>query len=162
MRVDNRRHRCGTSQADRGATLVEFSLAAVLIMGMVGFFFEGGVAYFRYSLLVTSLTQNARRLALDMHGHSCADPAALNALAQSEVSTFMSSAYGAVADDLSVNAAVLYSPPSGSQPSKCTLSLKGRWPAYCFFCIFFQHGLAIGAEGESLIEDQCFTCTGGC
>lgn len=149
-------------ETQRGATLVEFALAAVIILGMVGFFFEGGVAYFRYSLLVNSLTHNARRLALDMRGESCGDPAALKLRAETEVKNFLSTAYGAATDDVAVQASIAFTPASAPQPNKCTLKLRARWPAYCFFCIFFQQGLAIGAEGESLIEDQCFTCSGGC
>lgn len=148
----------------RGATLVEFALAALIIMGMVGFFFEGGTAYFRYSVLVNSLTHNARRLSLDMRGESCLDPTALDTRATNEVRSYMSNSLGLGMDvsDLTVDASVVHTPSTGTQPSRCTLSLRGRWPAYCFFCIFFQDDVVLGAEGESFIEDECFACSGSC
>ena len=133
-------------------------------MGMVGFFFEGGTAYFRYSVLVNALTHNARRLSLDMRGESCVDPVALDNRATAEVRSYMSNSLGLGMDvsDLTVDASVIHTPAAGSQPTRCTLSLRGRWPAYCFFCIFFQDDVVMGAEGESFIEDECFACSGSC
>ena len=130
---------------------MEFALVALLVLGLLGAIFTAGIAFFHYTILVHTTTIAARKTAVDVQGGiNCST---LMAAAPARASGFLTSLFGFSSAPVTFSATVMHTPAG-----RCTLHLHGSWPVDCLFCNFFGASVALHAEGDSLIEDECFTC----
>ena len=147
-------HRCNRRKsAEDGVTMVEFALSSTVFLGVVGFFFEIGLGFFYYMLLVQSTAASARRTALDVKAGTNAS--VLPAVAAAAARDDLLSAFGVDGSRITFNAELVPGPQN-----KCYLRVHGAWRLNCFFCMLFPDGLEIDTQSDSLIEDECFV--GGC
>jgi hypothetical protein len=151
MRSKERYGGSSSLNPDSGATAVEFALVLLLVFGLLGAIFTAGIAYFHYTILVHTTTISTRKTAVDVQsGVNCAQ---LVAAAPGRAQGYLSSLFGFNGAPVSFQATVKHT-PSG----QCTLHLHGTWPVECVLCNLFGQGIALHAEGDSLIEDECFSC----
>ena len=145
----------------RGVAMVEFAIIAFIFFGVIGAFYEIGIAFFHYNLLVHSLTYVARGVGADVLSATTeaalisTDPADTDS-APNRAKAYLEDTFGVDLTGVTFTAEVECAcvPVAG-----CSLTIRAVWPIQTFFGIYLPDNLSIEAEGHGLIEDECYACT---
>lgn len=138
---------------EQGATMIEFSLTAVIVIGLIGVAFDIGIALFRYNLITQATAKYSREIASDLDvsksGISCEE---LFQDASEKVTNF-------IKNDLKMNGNYRFFSEievlgSGAQVYR----LKGNWKADCIICLLSPKEINLSTTSETLIENRSFYC----
>jgi hypothetical protein len=147
-------------KACRGATMVEFSLIAILLIGLCGGIIDLGVSIHRYGIL-THLTDSVAREAAMENRIGCTD-----ILYSKKVSDLISGKAKLLlggSPEISSNAR-LSGPAISGNADLPRLTVEASMPLSCFFCMIVP-GLSqinMSASGSSMIEGgPCFAALVG-
>jgi len=130
-----------------GATMVEFSLSVLILVGLVGAVFDLGIGLRNYSLLTTVTTDIARQVSVKSPCGNIRQGTIDRALQQ------MSQRYGISGGP----SFVTETPPPGT--IGVDFNLVGRWPLNCIFCLLSPRELSLQATGAVSIENQGLGCS---
>ena len=139
-------------QGERGATMLEFCGIAIVVLGLLGAFFDLGIGLRNYADLTHVTTRVANEIAVQQNlsngSASCAviENAAVTRAAQelknlngNEASLFRSQ--------------VAFNPQTGLYE----ITLGGEQQLDCFLCIFVS-GVTVRASGTGAIDNPSFQC----
>jgi hypothetical protein len=141
---------------ERGATIVEFSIAIVVILLLVAFFVDVAVTYYRYNLLVFGSQRVSRRVAVNVGADT--SPAGLQSELQSQLQTYFSK-LGAPSGSITVDSANIVLSDCGTPEVRCFLHVQGvTWESFSVMSKLAGGLFNIKTETKVLIEDPCFQC----
>ena len=139
---------------EKGATMAEFAIAAVFIMGLLAVAFDFGVGLFQYNLLTHVTTDTARKYATTLNdslsGEDCVD---LNKDVEDSAENTIEKKMK-IGGEYSFDSEIKFdavSPP--------TLRLKGTLHLSCIVCAVISRTLNISTTSEVLIEYRDFVCS---
>lgn len=144
-------------RGEKGATMIEFLISALLFFFIIGGFFTFGVILYRYALSVHSITEAMRKVSVDTQANTCAG------LPDSPLEGYIANEVGANLIDYGVPGSVLRSRVRNLS-GDCVMDVEVGFEVGCFFCSLFGIDATIRVQGESGFEDPLFllNCPGGC
>lgn len=153
--------------SERGATMVEFSVVAVLFFALLGLIFDIGIALHRYMLLTQFAGDSAHKIAIAFteigpssytSGLSCdsyqgfitSDPTYGINLKQEVYKNY----------DTRGNFTLTPKFSRSGNGSYHQVSVDAIWPYDCIFCVLFPgKNIKLKVSSEAIIEDRAFSCT---
>ncbi len=129
------------SGSERGATMIEFSLVALLLFALTGSIIDLGFGIYSYQRLTSTVATVTRQIAAD--GMNCPDrERARQKLEQRLQELFHQSSTVPLPEIQSLN-------PSTSMR---TLTMTGKIPLNCFFCFVLPEHIMLSATTVEVIE----------
>ncbi|HMO16448.1 MAG TPA: pilus assembly protein [Oligoflexia bacterium] len=138
---------------DSGVAMVEFSIVAFLFILIIGFLLDVLLIYFKNQVLINTSTRAARAFAINYPSpgaYSSLPEENLQIAVTNKVRSYISSNFFLNPDSVNVVVDAVPVPNSGL----CSLQVGLSWPGSCIFCFFT--GFYPQAQGEAVIEDECF------
>ncbi len=142
------------TRGERGQTMLEFCVAALVALGLLGALFDLGIAYRNYSLLSEVTGSSVREVASTLGAKqglfSCKD-----------VTSYASkTATTALHERLGVSGNYAFTGQAYSLAgSNLRIELKGEWPLSCFFCNLMPAELKLRASSTAMVENSNFKCS---
>jgi len=141
------KHLAGRIKATSGATLIEFTLASVLIVGLIGAVFDLGLTFRNYSLLTYATSTVARQTSVK--------PPCGNAASGTEkvAYRYMDEKFGIK------NGPTFHTEAAEAGDVGVDFKLVGTWELNCFFCLLSPKKLVLKSEGAVSIEGRGIGCS---
>lgn len=137
---------------ETGAVLVEFFLAFIVFLMVVGFLVDISFTYFRYNLLVFASQKVSRRIAVNVRGNN--DETALATAVQADLRNYLQG-FGIDPDEIGIVRADIETDPD---TGRWYLHVQGiTWDSFSLMTAFFQTPFTIQTKTRVLIEDPCFS-----
>lgn len=142
------------ARGERGQTMLEFAVAGIVALGLLGALFDLGVAYRNYSLLSevtgTSVREVVSTLGAKQGLFRCSD-----------VTNYASkAATTALNEKLGISGNYAFSGQTYSLAgSNLRIELKGEWPLSCFFCNLMPGELKLRSTSTAMVENANFKCS---
>jgi len=158
--------------SERGATMVEMSIALVALMGIVGVLFDLGLGLHRYMML-TNVTQDAaREMATELvtTGQPDSDcesvgEGTLRTNAFEAAKKMLTEKYGLqgnYSQDFNQPAQDFYFDASfkkeNTDPDLFSVTVKGKMRLTCIFCNWLPRDLTVSVSSQGLVNSTDFSC----
>jgi hypothetical protein len=146
--------------SERGATLVEFTLASAFFIMLMGMIVDIGIGMHNYMLLDHATEDLTREIAVNLNSRN--DCSAIRPLLYSKGNRYINDVLGA--DGRPVWSmrwrATQLGGASGLGGNYAVMEIEGQFPAQCYFlCSVFPNGIQIAASSEIVIERSDVDCT---
>jgi hypothetical protein len=166
-------HSKNSKIAQKGAVMLEFAVAGLLFIFVLGFLFDIMIVYFKNQVLVTTVTRGTRAMAINFpQGFFLRDfiletqesEDRLNDLSddiKAQFITHINNNFITVNDDaqnppIAVNVQIERDNPllTDQRIGDVVLRVDAEWRNVCIFCFFPR--LSARATSQAIIEDECF------
>lgn len=155
------------SANERGATMLEFALVAIVLIGLLGVILDIGIALRNYSLMTNATSTVVREMAVSFAGKSVpelcegvpAPPAASCALLEGCVETVAADYLGnrlGIAGQFAFDSQLANG--GAATGNRYILRLQAQHTTSCFFCQLIPGGLVLTTGGIATIQNAGFTC----
>ncbi|MCC6219827.1 MAG: hypothetical protein IT291_01145 [Deltaproteobacteria bacterium] len=154
-----------TFRQQKGATMLEFSLSCLVLIGIVGAVFDVGIGFRNYVLMTHTTNEAVREFAARAGGlllpPACEDLVSNKASPKcNELGACLAlSAKNALEKEMGISGDYEFLATVGSKGREF-VSLEGRWPLDCFFCLLLpdNKNFTVRTRSSSLIENMNFRC----
>lgn len=136
----------------RGATLLEFTISALVFFGICSALFDFGVGIRNYALLTEAVSASARESGVYHYNSSTPACSDLEDQAATAAEDYLRGRLG-VAGDYTFRAST-----SRSATGALKMKLRGEWPLSCVFCMFFPRGVTVRSSSQIIFEDPDQAC----
>lgn len=141
--------------AQKGATMVEFALACVFLIFMLGAFFDIGLGLHNYTLLNRVTEESTRQVAVNFNTRP--DCPAIRRYLEEIATPHLRDVLGA--DVKGEPEWCMRWHDSGEGGNFPVLRITGRFPISCYFlCSFFPDGWLLSSTTEIVIENSSARC----
>lgn len=143
------------STQEKGATLIEFSFAAIILMLLLGALFDIGIGMHNWLLLRHVTEESSRNIAVDLATGSCDVKARLETGATHKLRNIL----GADAKEKELSWSYKLEKSNLTYP---LLHINASFSSPCFFlCPIFPNGLPVSASSAATVEtSRCNNITG--
>ena len=152
--------RLSVTANERGATMAEFAMAIVIVLGLLGLVFDLGLSLYKYSLLTHATSKVSRNIAAKLDRHWSVDCLDINDEVEQRARHYLG-------DTLRISGAysfqtTVFDSADPSQPAnpdqQSVLRVKGIWAVDCFICMLSPKTVRVSTTTETLIENPEFYC----